>query len=134
MLRMKWNDFAFNVLSVKLQYFAVLSPSWRLMLQRNKMKEMLSEAISKCPFLSFKYIIPPKRGKRHHKKSFTNPSYALSNRKSQCNIKWAILMGNLCNKEKLFIFKPGKNSLLGTKSKVFSSCMHKKKCLAGKYS
>ena len=33
------------------------------MLQRNKMKEMLLEAISKS-FLGLKYIIPPQKGKR----------------------------------------------------------------------
>ena len=42
------------MLSVKLQYFAVLSPSRRLMQQRKRMKEMLLETISKCEFLSLK--------------------------------------------------------------------------------
>ena len=63
-MRMKCNDFAFNVPSVKLEYFAVPYLSWQLMLERNKTKEMLLEAISKCQFLSLKCIIPPKRGKR----------------------------------------------------------------------
>ena len=62
-IRMKWNDFALNVPSVKLQYFAVFSPSRWLMLQRKKMKKMLSEAISKCEFLSLKWITPPKSGR-----------------------------------------------------------------------